>query len=273
MHQSVFVNEVEGLSPEFPVLLEDDRALGDVNITIETVYKELMNLNPHKAAGPDGIKHIVLKSCAKSLALPLHIMFRKTVDQRRLPNEWKTAKITALFKKGSRKANNYRPVSLTSQICKVMEQIIREQVTEHLEHNSLMSKHQHQAWAYYPEVMSDEPVGNLRRLGGSTGYTPWIRCGVSRLRKAFDTVPDKRLIKKLKGYGITGKIADWIQDFLKDHQQQVCVGKGLSRWGQAKSGVPQGSVLGPMLFLLYVNEVPSLVQSSIKLFADDTKIY
>ena len=175
--QSVFVDEVEGLSPEFPVLLEDDRALGDVNITIETVYKELMNLNPHKAAGPDGIKHIVLKSCAKSLALALHIMFRKTVDQRRLPNEWKTAKITALFKKGSRKkANNYRPVSLASQICKVMERIIRKQVTKHLQHNSLMSKHQH---GFTIQKSCQTNLLETFRLDRSTGYTPWIRCAVS----------------------------------------------------------------------------------------------
>ena len=87
-------------------------------------------------------------------------------------------------------------------------------------------------------------------------------------QKAFDSLPHKRLVRKLRGYGIDGNILAWISDFLNNRKQRVSV-----NWGEVTSGVPQGSVLGPTLFILYVNELPSLVRSKIKMFADDTKLY
>lgn len=92
-------------------------------------------------------------------------------------------------------------------------------------------------------------------------------------QKAFDTVPHKRLMIKLKGYGIEGKLLEWIEDFLKNRKQRVVVNGSASSLSDVTSGIPQGSVLGPVLFLIYINDLPEVVQSIIKLFADDTKMY
>ena len=96
---------------------------------------------------------------------------------------------------------------------------------------------------------------------------------ISWLCKAFDTVPYKRLLKKLQAYGIHGQILRWIEAFLDNRQQQVCVGSSHSEWMDVRSGIPQGSVLGPTLFPIYINDIPSTVENVVKLFADDTKIY
>ena len=246
--------------------------MSDVKVTPDLVYKELCNLNSQKAAGPDDIKPIVLKSCARSLAAPLSVLFRKTLDEGRLPEDWKTAKITPIFKKGSRRlACNYRPVSLTSQVCKLLERIVRAQITDHLELNNLFSEHQHGFTS--KKSCQSNLLESLEEWSEALDNDLDLDIIFLDFKKAFDTVPHERLIKKLKSYGIVSKISDWIGDFLRGRTQQVCVGDGLSEWGQVKSGVPQGSVLGPMLFLLYVNELPELVKSGIKLFADDTKIY
>lgn len=91
--------------------------------------------------------------------------------------------------------------------------------------------------------------------------------------KAFDTVPHKRLLAKLYGYGIRGRLLDWLKSFLTGRKQQVSIGTAYSDWGEVTSGIPQGSVLGPILFVIYVNDMPLAVNSGIKMFADDTKLY
>ena len=270
--KSVFVKEDNGKMPHFSDLISKERCLCDITLNVQIITEELKALNAEKAAGPDRIPTVVLKSCAEQLAVPLLILFQKTFEEGHLPIDWKAAKITPIFKKGSKKvAGNYRPVSLTSQPCKILERIIRKQVVNHLEDNELLSKHQH---------------GFTRKRSCQTNLLETLEEWTKALdegysldaiyldySKAFDTVPHRRLISKLNGYGVKGKVLLWIQDFLTDRQQQVVIGSSESSWGKVTSGVPQGSVLGPILFLLYVNELPSIVNCDITMFADDTKIY
>ena len=159
----------------------------------------------------------------------------------------------------------------TSQACKVLERIIRKNIVKHLEENDLLSKHQH---GFTP---GKSCLSNL--LETFNEWTQILDQGLGLdvvyldYRKAFDSVPHKRLIAKVSAYGIKGKILTWLEDFLSDRMQQVSINNSQSNWGEVISGVPQGSVLGPTLFLLYVNELPTLVQSSFKMFADDSKMY
>lgn len=270
--KSVFTKENDDGIPTFPDQVDNEHKLCDITITVDQVKTELTKLNPNKAPGPDGMATAVLGACAEQLAEPLMVIFNKTLDLGKLPQDWKKAVISPIFKKGARcEASNFRPVSLTCQACKVMERILRQHIIEHLEENDLISKQQH---------------GFVRKRSCQTNLLEsmedWTRImdegkGLDIIfldyQKAFDTVPHKRLIAKLSAYGLRGNVLEWLKDFLHGRQQQVRVGNSKSSWTRVTSGVPQGSVLGPVMFLLFVNEIPDLVQSTVKMFADDMKIY
>ena len=270
--KSVFTKESSHEVPVFQEQLSHEEVLTTVEITPGLVSAELKRLNPDKAPGPDGMSSTVLRACAEQLAGPLATLFKKTMKKGQLPQDWKRATIVPIFKKGNRSApSNYRPVSLTSQVCKVMEQLVKTQIVEHLEDNNLLSQHQHG----FRRMRSCQ--SNL--LDSLEEWTQILDEGKELdiiyldYQKAFDTVPHKRLIIKLGAYGLKGDILQWLRDFLHERQQQVRVGSGQSSWARVTSGVPQGSVLGPVLFLLYVNELPRLIHSRVKMFADDMKLY
>ena len=270
--QSVFVQEGNGELPDFPDIVNEDAALSQISIETEEVMKELKGLKTDKAAGPEGIPGILLNRCAEQLAIPLKILLQKSIDEGRVPGDWKMAKITPIFKKGAKKhASNYRPVSLTSQVCKVLERIIRKRLVSHLDEHKLITPCQHGF------VKKHSCLTNL--LEALEDWTKALDEGHSLdvifldYQKAFDTVPHRRLLKKLSAYGVKRKVLNWIESFLTGRTQQVVIGNCSSSWGGVSSGVPQGSVLGPTLFILYINELPSLVSSSRIMFADDTKLY
>ena len=252
--------------------LNRDQALSSIDVTPNEVKRHLLLLDETKAAGADGIPTIVLRRCADELAYSLCLLYQKSLEMGELPKEWKFAKITAIFKKGGkRKPENYRPVSLTSQSCKVLERIIREQITDHVDTNNLMSPHQHgfrkkrscqtnllESFEVWTKVVDEGAPVDI------------VYCD---FRKAFDTVSHQHLIKKLSSYGIKGQVLAWLSDFLSERWQAVAVGNSISSPVKVTSGVPQGSVLGPLLFLLYVNELPKLTKSELKMFADDVKLF
>ena len=270
--QSVFVSEGDSCLPDFPDKLEEGDPLDIVKFSCDDILLELKGLNEDSSTGLDDISTSVLKNCAPQLVLPLRLLFTKSMEEGKLPSDWKNARITPIFKKGRKKdASNYRPVSITSQTCKVMERIIRKKLVQHLENNEFLSSSQH---GFVPKKSC---LTNL--LETLEDWTDIMDRGCAldviylALSKAFDTVPHRRLLKKLQCYGVRGKVYSWLEDFLTERQQLVTVGTGRSSWGKVISGVPQGSVLGPILFLLYINDMPSEIRSGIKVFADDTKIY
>ena len=270
--QSVFVKEDDGPIPECPVLVNEGDVLESVEFTPEVIKNELESLKENKSPGPDGISSTVLKKCAAELSRPLLMLFKKTMNEGQIPQDWKRARIVPIHKKGSKsKPENYRPVSLTSQVCKVMEKLVKKAIISHLQINDLLTRHQHgfisgkSCMTNLLEALEDWTTTTDEGIGLDILFLDF--------QKAFDSVPHKRLLAKLKTYGIDGRLLKWIQAFLHERKQQVSVGSGFSEWGLVTSGVPQGSVLGPVLFLVYINELPSLVQNSMKLFADDAKIY
>ena len=214
----------------------------------------------------------MLYNIRESLVAPLTLIYDKSLKDGILPDCWKEATVVAIHKKGSKRdVRNYRPVSLTSVICKMLEAIIKNHILHHLELHSLLSDHQ---YGFRP--------GRSCELQLLRIVNEWTLCLDERkptdilyldFQKAFDKVPHIRLISKLQAYGIDGNLLSWINSFLSNRRQRVCVRGSFSEWSQVISGVPQGSVLGPILFILYINDLLEQIQSSLWTFADDTKIY
>ena len=180
--------------------------------------------------------------------------------------------MTPIHKKGDRgNPGNYRPVSLTAVTCKILESIIREKIMDHMVTNRLFCDEQHgfvpgrscmtQLLTCIDDWTAELDVGNP------------LDAVYLDFQKAFDTVPHQRLIYKVESYGIGKSIVDWIRDFLTDRRQRVALNGHFSQWSDVTSGIPQGSVLGPLLFVIYINDLPEAVVNTVRIFADDTKLY
>ena len=195
------------------------------------------------------------------------------MSEGKLPCQWKEAHVKPLFKKGKRSLPaNYRPVGLTSLCFKLLERIIKVDVTKHLIDLGLITDDQHgfrEGRSCCTQLLQIMEIWTDMFDHGQA----WD-CIYLDFAKAFDSVPHKRLLNKLQAYGITGKLLKWVEDFLTDRQQRVIVAQEKSSWTKVMSGIPQGSVWGPLLFIVFINDLPSVaVNSLIKIFADDTKVF
>ena len=189
-----------------------------------------------------------------------------------LPKHWKEVLITPVHKKGDRSnVSNYRPISLTSPICRILESIIKDNIQEILMTNNVILPHQH---GFTPGRSCSTQL-----LLAMNDWTKALDDGHSvdilyfDFAKAFDSVPHNCLISKLQGCGISGKLLAWVKNFLVGRKQKVVLNSHASDWSSVSSGVPQGSVLGPILFNIYVSDMPLIVNSPIFQFADDVKMF
>ena len=238
------------------------------------IAKLLRELDPGKASGPDGIPNRILKGTANEIAPFMTILFNNALATGTLPKDWTTANVTPIYKKGSRHdPANYRPVSLTVVCCKLMEHILCKHILDHLENHHILTDLQHG----FRSGHSCESQLLITCHDVVSNYDKKLQTDILILdfSKAFDTVPHDRLLKKLEHMGVGGNINRWIKSFLTNRTQKVLVDGEVSNAVSVDSGVPQGSVLGPLLFLCHINDLPDWVSkgTQVRMFADDCLVY
>ncbi len=261
-------------SPSPPINREVEGEISTIVFDENDIANLLINMKPFKAIGPDGIHPYVLHEII-AFAKPLLILYKQSLSTGLIPQDWLDANICAIHKKGSKTdPNNYRPVSLTSHVAKLFERLLLYDLLEYCEQFGILHCNQHgfQAGKSCLTNLLDcfndwtSTYDKSRPLVGTDIiYTDFA--------KAFDTVQHSRLLSKIESYGIKGDLLAWIKQFLLHRRQRVVLHGAPSNWQDVISGVPQGTITGPILFLLFINDLPDVVHCTAKLFADDAKIY
>jgi hypothetical protein len=243
-----------------------------IEFTCEEVRKKLSTLDVKKASGPDCIPNLVFYRLATVLAAPLCLLFQRSYHEGSLPSEWLTANVVPLHKKGpTDTASNYRPISLTSKPCKVMEQFVVEHMCAHVDRHELL--HASQYGFSKGKSCASQLLRYVDYLSDAVNNGDLADAVYFDFQKAFDSVPHDRLLQKLRQFGFHPLTEAWVSAFLSGRSQCVVFRGSSSPQVPVMSGVPQGSVMGPFLFLLYVNDMDDVVSSRLLKFADDLKLF
>ena len=202
----------------------------------------------------------------------LKTILQCSLDTGELPKEWRDANISCIFKKGDKHLpENYRPVSLTSVTCKILENIICRHLLKHLEKNKILTNLHHGfRFGYSCKTQLITTINNFLQEHDKGQQ---VDIAILYFSKAIDRVPHDKLLHKLEQYGIKRNIHSWLTNFLSTRKMRTIVEGKSSKETSVDSGVPQGTVLGPIMFLCHINDLPDYVNSSVRLFADDCLLY
>ena len=251
-----------------------EQQMAAVFFTPEAVQKSIRGLKSNSSAGPDGLPAVFFKNAASLICFPLSVIFNLSLQTGDLPVIWKNASVTPVFKKGSPSdPSNYRPISLTCIACKLMECTIKDGLLLHLKQHGLIDRNQYgflsrkSTTSHLLDCTLDWNLALNAKHNVDVVYLDFA--------KAFDSVVHNKLLAKLKCYGVNNMLLSWIEAYLVGRSQFVRIEGSVSSTCSVISGVPQGSVLGPILFLIFINDISTCVSQNVttKLFADDTKLY
>lgn len=249
-----------------------DKPLTEVNITLKDIDKALKEVKPHSSSTNDDMPAILIKQCSATINYPLLLIWSQSLNTGYIHPQYKQQIITPLHKKESRAVpENYRPICPTSHTSKTCERIVRDKIVDHLVRNNLICKHQHgfrKGHSCLTQLLNHINIVILNFINNKD-----TDCIYLDYAKAFDKVDHELLLHKLQCYGIQGSLLNWIKSFLTKRYQTVSVNGTHSYKSEVKSGVPQGTVLGPILFLVYINDIDKCIKHSfISCFADDTRV-
>ena len=250
---------------------EAHTSLNSIILTTDDVKIVLKSLPLSKASGPDGVNNRVLKELADVLSLPLCDLFNQSLSIGEFPEQWKRSHVTPIPKSGDLSlVSNYRPIALLSNRDKVFERAVFKHLYNHLLENSILTPFQ------YGFTPGDSTINQMTFLYDSFCEAlddgKEIRIVFCDISIAFDRVWHRGLLCKLKAAGVTSTALKWFQSYLSNRKQRVVLPWVLSDWKSIKAEVPQGSILGPLLFLVVINDIVSDINSNIRLFADDTTL-
>lgn len=246
--------------------------ISDITLTEEGIFNLLLNIDPKKSVGPDLIPNAFLVRYSEWVAKYLLILFQNSLEKGVVPKEWKVAKIIPVFKSGDKKnVSNYRPISLTCQCCKLLEHIISRHIYDYVEREKILAASQHgfrKGLSTITQLL--EITHDFGQVINNRGQVDVLFLDLS---KAFDRVPHNKLLLKLNHILQSHKLVKWLTSYLEGREQYVSFKGYESNSVPVDSGVPQGSVLGPLLFLLYINDITKNIEVKIRLFADDCVLY
>ena len=263
----------EGSNYDIDIDFSNDSAELNVDFSHQRIRSLLKKVNVNKAAGPDSIHGKILKHCACSISYPLSLIFKISYNTGHIPNDWKLANVVPVHKKNSKASvENYRPISLTCLIMKFFERVIRDELMNKCK--DLIKESQH---GFLPSrSCTTQLITFTDSLAISLNNNYRVDVVYFDFAKAFDSVNHDIILKKLKHeFKIDGILLKFLVDYLKDRQQRVVIGGCQSQLKSVLSGVPQGSILGPLLFVLFINDMCTVINddTNIALYADDTKIW
>ena len=249
-----------------------DNRLSSVSFSQDDIAKIIQNLDPNKAHGHDNISIRMLKICGSSIYKPLEMIFKQCIETGVFPSEWKKASIVPIHKKGDKQTlENYGPVSLLPICGKILERLMFNEMFNFFIENKLISSNQS---GFKPgDSCINQLLSITHEIYESFDVGLEVRSVFLDISKAFDKVWHDGIIYKLTQNGISGNLLNLLEDFLKERKQRVVLNGQVSTWKNINAGVPQGSILGPLLFLIYINDLTEGLTTNVKLFADDTSLF
>jgi ribonuclease P/MRP protein subunit RPP40 len=244
-------------------------------ISQKSVTAGIMKLKDKATRTPDQIPPIFLRKTVNVIVKPLCHIFQLSVDSGKVPFLWRHYLVNPLFKKGNRSEPlNYRPIALTSAVCKILESIVKDFILEHFHKHKLLADEQH-GFRSGRSTVTCLLQSNSKWISELHDHRKLYILYLD-FSKAFDVVPHDKLIDKLRRYQLSEILISWVEDFLKNRTLAVSVSHHDSSPEEVLSGVIQGSVIGPLLFSIYINDLPQAVRIpgvDLEIFADDTKLY